>query len=134
MREQKKNIVCILIFVFALLAGVCFENIEADAFELYSNHDHLSSTSVYERQNFSDAEPWTTVSTLAKRNAGFNKNTQGNARRTAYKLIGQLLCTDHFSLLRVNQVNSPKNNLECRIGSRVVLTNYIHRTDGKKRI
>ena len=133
MRNYVKKSLYLIIFVCALLAGVCFEKIEADAFSEPSFVCEIVQASEYEQEAFSDTEPCAAVKSNTQ-SMRIQKSFQANARRIEIKVLSSFMCSDSDFSGGKDPIGNPMKISAGQKMPKEIMTNYIHQSDGKKRI
>ena len=133
MKDYRKKSALLIIFICSLLAGVCFENIKADAFSVASSVCGIEQADEFEQESFSDTEPCAAVKSNTQ-SMRIQKTLQSSTKKIELKLLSLYLCINSDFPGGKNASGNIKKLSDGQRMPKEIMTNYIHQSDGKKRI
>lgn len=134
-RIKNNRIPCVFLAMLILLLGMYFENIKADSMLQYAAVLNTHSHTVSYHASIKDARACTTEMLGIRNNAGIEQlASRSLGQRREIKLSLDFLCYNIISLYEGKFFTSPwliPFHSQYRNG---LVTNYIHKSDGKKRV
>ena len=135
MQYKRKNLFCMFMVMILFISGICFKDCSIDDFWAYPVSDKTSSQISNVEAMFSDVQLCTTQmlgirSDIVGRQQTFRYGTQG---KTA-KLLLDDLSEDIISKKTGNSFSFVGEVPQFYVGQSNLVTVYIHKSDGKKRI
>lgn len=131
--RKNKQWICIFISLFILLSGMCLENIHTDAMYFCVQKEESTFIQLYAPDFSVEAR----AEELARGN--YTSSIQGATNQTiqirrSLRVVYELLCKVDVASLSNNFYATGEDFAYKQGGFCAVVTNYIHNTDGKKRI
>ena len=133
MKDYRKKSVFLIIFICSLLAGVCFENIKTDAFSESPAVCQFVQADEFEQESFRDTEPCAAVKSNTQ-SMRIQKTLQSNTKKIELRLLSLHLCINSDFPGGKNASGNTKKLSDGQRMPKEIMTNYIHQSDGKKRI
>lgn len=135
MQYKRKNLFCMFMVMILFISGICFKDCSIDDLWAYPVSDETSSQISNVEAMFSDVQLCTTQmlgirSDIVGRQQTFRYGTQG---KTA-KLLLDELSEDIISKKTGNSFSFVGEVPQFYVGQSNLVTVYIHKSDGKKRI
>lgn len=137
MRIKNYKILCFILVIFIVLSGMCIENIEADSSFAYAPMEETNSYIMTDDAVISQAEPCTTEMLGVRNNAGIQRlASQFINQKRESKVSLNFLYSNIFFLHEKERrfLISSKAITFCNQCQDELVVNYIHKSDGKKRI
>ena len=131
--RRNKQWICIVLSLFILLSGMCLENIHADAMPFCTPKEESTFLNIY--GTVSSVEARVEEITRGNYSATIQRTTNQTVQiRRSLRVVYELLCK--VDTVRIsNRLYITEEDLALIMQeSGTVVTNYIHNTDGKKRI
>lgn len=131
--RKNKQWICIMISLFILLSGMCLESIHADAMYFCVQKEESTFLNIYSSVSNMDARV-EEISRGSYTSTIQRATNQTSQIRRNLRVVYELLCkvdsansSDKFYATEENLVSAQQDFC-------AVVTNYIHNSDGKKRI
>lgn len=134
MRIKQYRIICFIIAVLVSISGMCFEDVKADCGFEYAPVEKTNAHIIDGDSAIKDTGICTTEM-LRSCNAGVQQHLRAyEGQRRELKGSLYFLCADIISLNEGHLFNGSQICLFCSHNQNKFITNYIHKSDGKKRI
>lgn len=134
MRNKHRRIVCLILVIITLLTGICLENIGTGSDFVYSSGSETGSVLLQRVNILKTSDHYATKRILLQRTNHIQKNGHYITKKVETKLLSHLLCSEHFSLFWENLMKSSEEMTGYGQSSKELVTSYIQKSDGKKRI
>lgn len=135
MQMKKEKLISFVLVIFVFLSGMCFENVKTDSFYVYVSSDTTDACIMSCEAAIIDTEHCTTEMLGVRNGVGLQKLTgRFISQKRDGRLSQEFLYLDIFSLFEGKLfASSEKIHFLNQYQEEFVL-NYIHKSDGKKRI
>ncbi len=137
MRMKNYRIISLLLVIFVALSGMCFEDTKADSYFAYVSMEDNSFNFISDETEISDTHPCTSEMLGVRNNAGIQRlASQYLNQKRQNRISYNFLFLDIFSLSeRIKKffISSEATQVYNQCQEELV-ANYIHKSDGKKRI
>ncbi len=134
MRIKNYKILCFFLILFVICSGICFESIKTDSIFACAPIETSNVQSISFGEAASDAEVCTTEMLGIRNHSRIQQLTEQGIPRGVEKLSLVLLCLYLFSILLRKFFKSSEKVQFLEVHQEETVSNYIHKTDGKKRI
>lgn len=138
MRNRYKRLMCFFLIIVTFLSGICFENRRADVIFVYAQEAPLTVSEAYlasESLLAPDAQMCTSEMLEGNGTLGII-GAEGRILKgkSDIRMVFSFLCPNSFPL-KFSNLFTGKSGIDTFLNSRTILvTNYIHESDGKKRL
>lgn len=133
MRNRNIRIVCLILIICTLFSGVWLENIETESAFVY-NSEYENDPVVLKKINILRTSDHCTVKRALVQKNNIQKKGQYITKKADIKLWSHLLCSEHFLLFWESLIKNSEEIKGCGRFSKDLVTNFIQKSDGKKRI
>ena len=140
MRTKRHNIVCLIIAVITVISGMCFDNSKADSVLAYASFEEAvfdDAAAVIKAADASigDIMVCTPLMQGVRDTAGIERSVYRlSVSKREAKVSLDFLCSDIFSLYFGKFAGNRDRAQDSVSGSGELITDYIHRSDGKKKL
>ena len=131
--RKNKQWICIVLSLFILLSGMCLESIHADAMSFRTPKEESTFVNIYRTVSSVEAR----VEEISRGNysATIQRATNQTVQiRRSMRVVYELLCKVDTARISDRLYITEDSLALIMQESGTVVTNYIHNTDGKKRI